>query len=485
MKQRMTTLLLTAALSLSLLGATVLAAEGESAGSADPAAAPALPQSAEEKEAPRGEETGGETEAAAPEEESAGETLEEYIPDQSGSITFTNLERRMREGNLSLLALEESIQAIESIDYDKMRDELRDGLNGIAMAQSQMMSMGGMVQIPPITPPAGMESLFGEINQTIGGINQAVSASMSMTGSMASQSMQGQYDSLRKSFDDLKEGKLQQDNADLVWQLRSAQNQVVMAGEGLYLTLLDLELNDQSLERSLEALDRSLEELELRYQLGHISSQTLRQAQAGRTSLVSGRQTLEMNISNLKMQLELLAGAELTGDIRLGKLPQVTNAQLSEMDLEADLAAAKEASYSLRDAKLTLDDAEEAYKDSIKKYGTYEKNYHYQMAQHQRQAAQYNYEAAVRSYEMSFRTLYAQVKDYKQVLDAARTALAVEQNNLAVDQLKYDQGKISRNALSDAQDKVASAQQTADGAAIDLFTAYHNYRWAVEHGILN
>ena len=52
----------------------------------------------------------------------------------------------------------------------------------------------------------------------------------------------------------------------------------------------------------------------LLYTSGHISSQTLRQTQASRTALVSGQQTLEMNISNYKAQLEMLIGAEQTGN---------------------------------------------------------------------------------------------------------------------------------------------------------------------------
>ena len=71
------------------------------------------------------------------------------------------------------------------------------------------------------------------------------------------------------------------------------------------------------------------------------------------------------------------------------------------------------------------------------------------------------------------------------LLDAAQTALAVEQDNYAVSQLKYEQGNLSENDLLEAQDKVSEAQETVDGAANDLFSAYNNYRWAVEYGILN
>ena len=83
------------------------------------------------------------------------------------------------------------------------------------------------------------------------------------------------------------------------------------------------------------------------------------------------------------------------------------------------------------------------------------------------------------------RSLYLQVKDYQQVLAAARTSLAVEEDSFAAAQLKFEQGTISQNALLEAKDKVSAAQETVDGAEIDLFSAYNNYRWAVDRGILN
>lgn len=455
MKQRTLALLLAAALVLAALGATALAAEG---GAPSASAQPDLiePRQPEDSSAAPDSSSAPQTNSSAPqaeepvqEEEAPEEPKEEYIPDPVGSISFKNLEHRMREGNLSLLALEENIQAIQAIDYDELKDDLRDGLNAIADQQWQMIT-----GIP-------------------------------MMGSMMAASLDAQYDALRKTFDDIKDGKLQADNADLIWQLENAQNQVVMAGETLYIALLGMENTGKGLDRQLTALDRTLTELELRYQLGHISSQTLKQTQAGRTALVSGRQTLNSNLQSYKMQLELLIGGELTGKIRLSALPQVTNAELNAMDLEADLEAAKKASYSLYEAKQTLDDAEEDYKDAGKEYGYSERNYEFVQAKHQWQAAQYNYNATVQNYEMSFRTLYLQVKDYKQVLDAAKTALAVEKDNYAVSQLKHSQGNLSQNALLDAQDKVTEAQEKVDSAAIDLFTAYHNYRWAVDYGILN
>ena len=61
----------------------------------------------------------------------------------------------------------------------------------------------------------------------------------------------------------------------------------------------------------------------------------------------------------------------------------------------------------------------------------------------------------------------------------------MEQDKYTVAQLKHSQGSLSDNGLLEAEAKVKSAQETVEGAEVDLFTAYHNYRWAVDYGILN
>ena len=69
-----------------------------------------------------------------------------------------------------------------------------------------------------------------------------------------------------------------------------------------------------------------------------------------------------MNITNYNMQLELMIGADLTGKMVLQPLPEVPQARLDAMDLEADLTAAREASYDLYAAQKTLEDASIRFK---------------------------------------------------------------------------------------------------------------------------
>ena len=383
-----------------------------------------------------------------------------YAADPEGTVSFANLEARVRENNLTIRMLEESIASIDVVDYEKMYDELKDGLNEIAKIQRTMLQLGQL------------DSAMGNT---------------SLSGSFSSEyifsNLDASYNSLRETFDDLKDGKIQGDYAAAKRQLENAENQVVMGAETLYMAILEMQNTRASLQRQLDALDRTVEEMELRYKLGQISALTLQQVKDGRTQLASGIATLDMNIRNYTRQLEVMLGLEQTGSLTLAEPPQVSDKQVAGMDYDTALAAAKEKSYDLFAAQKTLDDAEETYKDSIKGYG--QNNYHYKSAVHTYEAAKYTYQSTVQSFEMNFRTMYDAVADYQQVLKASQSALDYQKNACAASQLKYQQGTISKNSLLEAQDSLASAEADVATAKHNLFSAYHTYLWAVEYGILN
>lgn len=380
-------------------------------------------------------------------EKTAAEETAQTAPDAEGTLHFENLSARMRTGNYTLLSLEENIAAIECIDYDKMYEDLRDGLNSIASAQWGLIQMG-----------QGESYTYETLTQ--------------------------RYDALRKTFDDIKEGKLQQDNADLVRQLRNAQASLLAAGESLYVGLLALEDQSAALTRQTAALDRTIEEVKLRYELGQVSAMTLQQTEAGKAQVESGKAAIDAAAAQLRRQLNAMIGEELTAPLTLNALPEVTAEQLAAMDVEKDLEKAKAVSYDLYAAKLTLEDADEEYKDKAGDLGYNEDNYEYIAVKHQWQAAQYTYNAAVQNFELSFRSLYDSVQSYASALNAAKVSLECERSDLAAAQLRYEQGTISENALHTAEDELYTAQDTVSGAERDLFTAYNNYRWAVDYGLL-
>ena len=379
-------------------------------------------------------------------DETAAETAQ-TAPDAEGTLRFENLSARMKTGYYTVMSLEENIAAIECLDYDKMYEDLRDGLNSIASAQWGLIQMG-----------QGESYTYETLTQ--------------------------RYDALRKTFDDIKEGKLQQDNADLVRQLRNMQDSLTAMGESLYVNLLSLEDQSAALTRQTAALDRTIKEVKLRYELGQVSAMTLQQTEAGKAQVESGKAAIDAAAAQLRRQLNAMIGEELTAPLTLNALPEVTAEQLAAMDVEKDLEKAKAASYDLYAAKLTLEDADEEYKDKAGDLGYNEDNYEYIAVKHQWQAAQYTYNAAVQNFELSFRSLYDSVQSYASALNAAKVSLECERSDLAAAQLRYEQGTISENALHTAEDELYTAQDTVSGAERDLFTAYNNYRWAVDYGLL-
>ncbi len=403
----------------------------------------------------------------------------------AGALTWEQLEEQVRAGDLKILILEENIASAQATDLEKIREDLRDQLNSIANQQWQLINSGGS--------GGGLDDslfegdgvslqdkyLYGAVNA----LQAGMSAMTNMMTSSTRQTLQSAYDAVREQYDDLKDGKTQKTLDDNVRMLKNMTDSEVKLAQATYAQLVELDAALDTLDRSLAALDRQVEELELRYELGQISALTLEQAKAGRTSLVSQRESYASQARSGLMALEFMTGRELTGTLKLASLPAVTAEQVSAMDLEKDMAAAKEKSWTLYDAKNTLDDAKETFDDAGDEYNHNEKKYQYVQAQHAWQAAQYTYQATVSGFELSFRGLYDKVKDAQQVLGAAQTALAVQKDNYAAQELKYQQGSLSQNALLDAQDTLASAQDTVDNARRSLFTAYNNYRWAVEHGI--
>lgn len=394
------------------------------------------------------EERSGQTRQEAEEAQKRARIAAEaaIAPETLESVSFARLEGLIRENNLNIRMIDEQIALLNELDYEDMEQKYRDSLNGMVMVQD----------------------LYRMQSNTY-----------------AVQSLQSSYDSLYQSFQDLINGKTRKNNADAAFQLQNTQDQIVMGGEALYIVLLSLDSQRGALERQLAALNRTVDELELRWQLGQVSELALRQAKAGRGSLISGLETLKMNIRVSVMQLENMLGAAPSGQLHLAALPAVTAREIDGMDVEADFAAARERSYELYAAAKTLEDARETFEDAAKAARYREESDAYKSALHTWTAAQSAYNAAIRNYELRFRTLYEQVKDFYQVWEASLVALEFQQASYAAQELRHQQGNLSVNALLSARDELETAEESVVSNANSLFSAYNNYCWAVQRGILN
>ena len=397
--------------------------------------------------------------------------------DAPGTVSFENLGPRMLENNLNILALNKNIEAIESVDYNEMKKGLQTAISMISAQQAQLEQLVGGTS-------AALDGLNAALAEQNLGIDLSIFKHSLIAYPQATiATLETQLATYQDTLKQLKNGQIEEKYDAVLRQLDNAKCQILKGGESLYLALLGLEQTYQGLERNLASLDRTLAELDIRYEAGQISALTLAEAEAGRTALVSGMETLQMNMTALRRQLEGMLGEEITGTIQLQPLTAVTVEELSRVDAKQDLDDVKSHSYELHSAKDAYTTADEEY-DAVRK-NSMAANYEEDMAHYNREAAKITVAATEQSILLSFTALCDQLRDQQQVLSAAQTSLAVKQSSYAAAQLKYEQGIISHNTLMTALDALNEAADTVDTAAIDLFTYYNNYCWAVEHGILN
>jgi hypothetical protein len=470
--RRTIAILLAAALGCGLLATAVLAQEGEEtieepASMEEPAA---MEETAvmSDAEAPQSAETAEEAVTGA---EFASEADDPVAPDAAGTLSFANLADRVRENNLSVLALQETVASIEVTDYTKLKNDLQDQLSGLEDMRDGMNQL--MQGLGTVSMDSGSPQLVLDANDYL----------TQMLAGYVISTLESSMDSLGDAISDIKNGKTQKKAEDGVLQLQNAQDKYVVGAESLYITVLELQNTKAALERSLEAMDRTVEEMELRYDLGQVSALQLRQVKSGRTQLQSGLDTLKNSMEGAVIQLEIMVGADITGQLTVSEVPEVTDAEVDGIHYAADLALLREKSYDLHAAQVTLDDAEETYKDAKRQYG--QSTYQRKAAEHTWQAAQYTYQATVQSIEVKFRSVCSAVGDYRQVLRAKEEALELQEATFQSVALKYQQGTVSKNDYLSARDDLASARNEVTTAKHDLFTAYRAYDWAVRYGVLN
>ena len=388
-----------------------------------------------------------ENSAAGPDDK---EDRKAYVPDEVGFVSFENIERRMYKENLKIAMMDATLDTLDGVDYDAIKDQLRGGL---AMIEDQILALEQAAMLEPIGAQFAIASLSTQAQE------------------------------LRQQLKAIKNGVLQDESSAASAQLEAARDALVMGGETMFLAIKAMETQNGALQRQLESLNRTVEEMELRYQMGQISALQLAQVKAGRTSLISGMKTLQMNIEVYKSQLEQFLGAKITGEITLGAVPEVTQAQIDAMNVEEDWKVCKRQNYDIYAAEVAMDKADVEFLEAQKAYD--KDSYEYRAAENSLDAAECTYDDTLQTKELAFRTLYLQVMDHRQILEAAKVSLQCQEESCAAARLRYEQGTISHNALLTAEDELASARETVENAANDLFAAYNTYCWAAGHGILN
>lgn len=378
--------------------------------------------------------------------------------DAPGTLSFEHLEQRVREGNLTMRSVDESMASLDAMDRKQAYDTLLEAHNSMTDMLFNYAKMGN------IYAGSGEAGSFGALyTQMDAGYSAAY--------------LSAQQEQMRAQLDALKPEEYEKTYSEAVWQMETSRNQIVYGAQTLYITTLSLERSLSDGQRGLAALDRTVAEMEKRFELGQISQLTLLELKKTRTETASSLTSLSLQIERLKSQLCALVGESPTQTCTLLPLPAVTQEQLDAMDIEADLALAKENSLALYLRQKEVDDAKEKWEDASS-------GYQKDMAEHDYNAIVYSKDAAIQSFELSFLNLSRTVTDNAQLLEAAKESLAFEQQNHEAALLKHERGMISDNELATADEALEAARSKVSACSDSLLSAYNNYQWAMR-GIIN
>ena len=418
----------------------------------------------------------------------------QIVPVASGNLSFDQIEGRVRAHNLNVRAAQEGVEQVKSMNWDKALSEMDDAIEEMEdLIDSMSGSSTGAIASASASLAASLAKLQQATDETssiyagevVSGIaNVSSLTSMATYGAMQAESLKSTLESLEDQRDDLKK---QKDNypktiEDTERMVQSTIDQIVSGAESLYLTILTTELQYESLQDTLLSMNKTVEEMQLRYDLGQISAQTLLQVQNGYATLVNSLSGLENTMGTMRSSLQSLLGEVPDGTLSLTEVPSVSQAQLDAINDSSDLETAKEKSYTLYNAARSVEKAEDDMDDARKDNG--KNSYQYQMAEHAYQSAVYQQSAAIASFELSFQNLYRAIAPAQATLAVKEGDLAYQEQVCAAAELKYQQGNISANALQEAVNTRESARRDVEAARLDLFTAYHAYRQAVDKGLV-
>lgn len=233
-------------------------------------------------------------------------------------------------------------------------------------------------------------------------------------------------------------------------QVNSARDQLVVGVKNLFITYNTLYDQRQELSRSLTVIDANLAAAEKQYELGMSTALDLENTRQNRVSVLSGMETMDFQLRNLKRSLNAMIGRNYDDGISIGDIPSPDLSYVEEINFRDDLEDAG-GYYGVSSIPSNHEDFEE-----IKG-----------------------------SFGASLRKQYENIGENQRLLQEAEDALALETKNFEASQLQYDLGMISKLALTNAQDTLDTKKASVKAARDNLFLAIEQYKWAVEYGIIS
>lgn len=376
-------------------------------------------------------------------------------------LEFDQIRDVLRHNNYNVKAMEASIRDLSNQDSGDLWDAIRQLEN----LKTQVKKMLGEVenalkQISSIPPVSGGEG-SGETDSGEGGtqedptaMTELILGGLQMSLSVDVANLESQISSLESQMDTIDSTIESTENT-----LNNAINQIVKGVETLYIGVVTMESSLDAIQRGIDTMDRTIAIYEKQYELGMVSQYEVEAMNYQRSTLASQLEALRFQIETSKITLEGMCGLELRGTIQLGELPMPTEEELADVSYEKYLEKATKQNVDVQNAKV-----DEEYDSST--------------------ANENAVTAAEQTFAYNFKVLCMTVAEKDRLVGVAEEALAFQERTFEITAKQYELGMISQEEYRAGESDLLTAQESVNSAQLELFTAYRNYIWARDYGLI-
>ena len=267
----------------------------------------------------------------------------------------------------------------------------------------------------------------------------------------AAETAQAQARQMEKMADDnVSDGMI------IKWQYDQVEASLSSTAQNLMNQYYQLQENLKTAQSGKELAEASLQAVQTQASLGMATNNDVLTAQEAVKTAEAGIISIQSSIQSVKQNLQVMTGWAYNSQPEIAPMPQVDVTRIDSMNPETDLEKALETNYTLMIDKRTLENTDDAANQQIA-----------------RQTIA-NDEQKIAS---GLTDLYNQVLQARDSYNQAQSALALEEQNMAATQTRYDLGMVSRLEYLQAQNTYVQSQADFRIQELSLQAAMDAYDW--------
>jgi len=357
------------------------------------------------------------------------------------TLAFKDLRNTVESNNYMVRSLEYQLNDLRNTDLSSMEDmsaEMEEMKTSISSAKTSIDNIISRMEDMPAMDEDVL-SVFKELSDMLGSVSDLMTA---LDGYLAGQAASAELN--------MKQGEN---------SIQNGIDQIVKGAEALYVGIITMEAAEKDVQRGIDSLDRAVAIFEKQYELGMASAYDVESMKHQRSGVASQLESLRFQILTSKMMLEGLCSWEPTGTVQLGELTMPTKEELVKVDYKKTINQAQANNVDILNAELAYE-----YSPTT--------------------ANSFSHDSAVTTFAYNYRIICLTVGEKERLVEAAAETVAFQERSFAIEAKEYELGMISYEEYMTAKNTLEQAKSDHFSAQLDLFTAYRNFVWARDCGIV-